>query len=59
MLEHAAPSRQTQLVAQKLERELLALFSQHIKPTPPGVRRRVHQLIGAETARVERYARAD
>jgi hypothetical protein len=57
VLDHAAPSRQTQLCAVKLERELLALFSKHLKPTPPGVRRRVHQLVSAETARVERYAR--
>jgi hypothetical protein len=59
VLDHAAPSRETQLSAVRLEREVIALFAQHAKtPAPVGLRRKVRQLVRVETARVERSAKA-
>lgn len=59
MLDHAAPSRATQLAAVRLEREVIALFAKHSKePASPSLRRKLRLLVRTETARVERSARA-
>lgn len=59
MPEHAAPSRETQLSAVRLEREFLALFAKHANtPAPSSLRSRVRHLVRLETAYVEREARS-